>query len=192
MRYPKYLRFLDTFGALAILSAVAYAFAPDSIHPEQRLDGLWGNLTTELIGIWLSVRLIDWIIRAHESFTKARVRTVRVMRALERQMHLLIDFQRAHDLRNFYRELDWFSTRLLSRRKHFSTDESHDIDVFLTKIQDMLAFFPDRYALAADEQILSVEDTARPKLISLLSELELARKTAEKNILAETDEDDGM
>jgi hypothetical protein len=59
MRYPNYLRYLDAFGILSLVSAVVYVLLPQEVRPEAHPDGLWGNISSEMIGIWLSVRLID-------------------------------------------------------------------------------------------------------------------------------------
>jgi len=133
MVYPKYLRYLDFFGLCAFSSAAFYIWLPEGDRPETHLDNLWGNLSTEMLGIWLGVRLIDWIIRSHESFTKARVRTVRFMRFVEGRMHAVLDFERTHDLKGIYRELDWIMTRLPSRRRHLKLDEQRDLDAFFNK-----------------------------------------------------------
>jgi hypothetical protein len=192
MHYPKYLRYLDSFGAIAVVSAIVYVRLPDTDRPEPHLDGLWGNLTSEMIGIWLSVRLIDWIIRAHDSFTKARVRTVRFMRFTERQMHVLLDFERAHDLKMVFRELDWIQTRLPTRRRHLKEDENRDLDAFFQKLNEMLASLPDRTALLEMKEPHSLGIANKDNLRIKLSELEDLRRAAEQNILAETDEDDGI
>ncbi len=192
MRYPKYLRYLDSFGFFALASAVIYAWIPENVRPESHLDSLWGNLSTEMLGIWLSVRLIDWIIRTHESFTKARVRTVRFMRFVEGRMHAVLDFRRVHDLKGIYRELDWIVTRMPSRRRHLKTDEQRDLDAFFSKLNEILAMLPDKETVRKQMDTYDLEIPDKESVRQKLNELEVLRRTAEENILEETDEDEGL
>ncbi|WP_435003712.1 hypothetical protein [Xanthomonas arboricola] len=192
MRYPKYLRFLDAFGCLGIFSAIAFVKLPTAQRPEEHLDGLWGNLTSEMVGIWLSVRLIDWIIRKHESFTKARVRIVRNMRFTEKQLHVILDFKRPYDLKMLYRELEWIESLRPARSRHLRVDEAADVAAFYAATSAFLQSFPNQATVSSS----SVRDDLPPvdeaKLREELISIESARKKAEINILDETDEDDGM
>jgi len=192
MRYPKYLRFLDAFGVLGIVSAIAFVRLPTPLRPEDHLDGLWGNLTSEMVGIWLSVRLIDWIIRTHESFTKARVRIVRNMRFTEKQLHTIVDFQRPYDLKMLYRELEWIESRMPARSRHLRPDEVIDVNAFYAATQALLHHLPGRAAvsLSSVQGDLPVENELDIRRALLV--VEDARKKAEINILEETDEDEGM
>jgi hypothetical protein len=192
MRYPKYQRYLDAFGALSVLSAIAYWLLPAARRPEEHLDGLWGNLSSEMIGIWLSVRLIDLIIRSHESATKARVRVVRNLRYVERLLHGVLDFRRPFDLNHLFRELDWINSRMPSRRRHLKEDEKRDVEAFYAKLSDLLSHFPPREVVRSLKKTDVLPVTDDQSMSSIFSELEAARRVAEKNILEETDEDDGM
>lgn len=192
MSYPRYLRYLDTFGLFALLSAVIYAWLPEAKRPEPHLDSLWGNFSTEMLGIWLGVRLIDFIIRAHESSTKARVRTVRFMRFMEGRIHAVLDFEQSHDLKGIYRELDWIKTRMPSRRRHLKADEQRDLDAFFKKLDEILAMLPDKNTVRAQQNTYKLEIQKKGSIQQKILELEALRRTAEDNILEETDEDEGL
>ena len=192
MRYPKYLRYLDAFGLLAFLSAVIYVLLPENARLESHLDSLWGNFSTEMLGIWLGVRLIDWIIKAHESFTKSRVRTVRFMRFVEARMHAVLDFERTYDLKGIYRELDWIMTRMPSRRRHLKADEQRDLNAFFNKLDEILSMLPDKEAVRKQLDNHDLEIREKDIVRQKLNELEVLRRVAEENILEETDEDDGL
>lgn len=192
MRYPNYLRYLDAFGVTSIASAAFYVLLPNEARPEAHLDGLWGNFSSEMIGIWLSVRLIDWIIRSHESSTKARVRTIRSLRYIERLMQGVIEFRRPFELRQLYRELEWINSRMPSRRRHLKSDECRDIDAFYAKVDQLLAHFPGRNQLSASRTVDDLPITDEDAAHALLADLESTRHKAELNILEETDEDEGI
>jgi hypothetical protein len=193
MRYPKYLQYLDLLGAVSVASATTYVLLPISARPEDHLDGLWGNLSSEMIGIWLSVRLIDWIIRSHESSTKARVRVVRSLRYVERLLHTVVEFRRSFELRTVYKELDWIESRMPSRRRYLKPDEVSEIDLFYAKVQEFLLLFPPLDQLTHSQNIDHLTmSSSEEKCQTLLAEIENARRNAERNVLEETDEDEGI
>lgn len=192
MRYPNYLRYLDAFGVLSVVSAAVYVLLPYEARPETRLDGLWGNFSSEMIGIWLSVRFIDWIIRSHESSTKARVRTVRSLRFIERTLNIVVEYRRPFELRHLYRELDWLNSIMPRRRRHLKPDECRDIDAFYAKVDEILTNFPGRNQLSASRTVDDLPITNEEVAHTLLTDLESARRKAELNILEETDEDEGI
>jgi len=188
MYYPKYLRYLDLFGFSGSMSALTYVLLPVGFRPDDHLDSLWGNLSTEMMGIWIGVRFIDLIIRSHESFTKARVRIVRNMRFVERGFHQLIEFRRPIELKNFYREYHWIHDRLGKRFKHLKKDERMDVLRFFGKADEMLAHIPPLESHLQDKFEIEEIDV----YFERLSQLENLRIIAEENILEETDEDDGF
>lgn len=192
MRYPTYLRYLDLLGVLSLVSAIIYVILPTSARPEEHLDGLWGNLCSEMIGIWLSVRLIDWIIRSHESSTKARVRVVRNLRYIERFVHGIVEFRRPLDLRYLYQELDWINSLMPSRRRRLKSDELAEVDLFYDKVRELLSLFPPREQLSVSKKVDDLPLNNEERCQSLLAEIETARHKAEINILEETDEDEGI
>jgi hypothetical protein len=188
MRYPTHLKVLDGFGLLALTSAGLFVSVPDSWRPLPKVDDLWGGISTEMLGIWVGVRFIEWIINSHESATKARVRIVRNMRLIERLFHNLSEFQRSYEMRILLRDVQWGRERLELRRKHLSPDEMNDVLAFFSVVDEMLATLP-----AECPPPQTTLQISNPTLFAECSrKLESARRQAEFNILDETDEDSGI
>lgn len=189
MRYPRYLMALDAFGVLAISSALAFVLCPEALRPSDRIDSLWANLATEMIGIWVGVRLIDWIIRRNESATKARVRTVRNMRFVERKLKEFLEFRRAFDVFEFQREITWFKSMLVTRNRYLKADERRDVDSFYSKAEELYQALCSCES-ETDPRYLEFHDLAG--LLELHAQCVALRKVADDNIMDETNEDDGM
>lgn len=179
MKYPWYLRTLDLFGLLAALSALAYVFN-DNGSP---LHGLWGNLTTELIGIYISVRLIEFVVRSYQDYKEARIETVKNMRMLEDLIHKLDDFKGMRELRYFDKNLTWFKTQFVKRKKKLKANEVEDVQKFIDKLNSIHSLLPAVELLKIGEKIqLPIN------LSSHFSEIERLREKADSNILKETSE----
>ncbi|HMI41039.1 MAG TPA: hypothetical protein VK485_07405 [Sphingomicrobium sp.] len=187
MRYPGYLRLIDSFGLLAIASTVTFATLPEPLRPAEHLDDLWGNLSSELVGIWLAVRLIDFVIKKNEGATKGRVRVVRGMRYLERLFTSFYRYPRSHELADLLREFRWNKGRLEQRKKHLKRDEVGDAELFYDIGAQLLYLLPQ---VAPNDQDKIEYDSRRYH--GLLTDLGIAREKAEQNILEETDEDSGI
>ncbi|MGC3972014.1 MAG: hypothetical protein QM775_33135 [Pirellulales bacterium] len=187
MRYPLHLQLLDLFGFVALLSVLGFVFLPDAHRPPTHLDDFWGNVSTEMLGIWFGVRFIEWILNSHESKTKARVRIVRGMRILERLFHNVLEFRRSYELVLLDRDYDWTKKMLKSRRKYLSKDECAEVDVFYGIAEKLRALLP---ADAPPRSEIKISDEA--EFFRLFLELHAARQKAEQNILDETDEDSGI
>lgn len=189
MRYPLYLRILDGFGAFSVASAVAYIYLPESIRPSGNASDVWSGVTTEFIGIWIGVRFIDWALRYHESFTKARVRVVRNMRYQERLFLQVGEFRRTFEYRMLLREVSWIRSKWQSRAKHLRKDEINDVLQFNAIADELLSMLPSQDKLSIRESFhLDNEE----EYFLALQRLEEARLVAEENIFEETDEDEGM
>lgn len=189
MRYPRYLMALDAFGVLSMSSGVAFVLCSEALRPNDRIDSLWANMATEMIGIWVGVRLIDWIIRRNESATKARVRTVRNMRFVERKLKEFLEFRRAFDVFEFRKEIAWFKSMLATRSRYLKADERRDVNAFYSKSEELYQ------ALCScesknDPRYLEFQDL--DGLRELHAHCVALRKIADDNIMDETNEDDGM
>ncbi|HQZ66921.1 MAG TPA: hypothetical protein PLY87_17640 [Planctomycetaceae bacterium] len=98
VKYPKYLIFLDTVGIFALVAAIGLSRMPGNEQEVSRLHEMFSGICTELIGIWVGVRFIDWIIRTQEDRKKARVRTARGMRFIVNSAHELYETKRRSTL----------------------------------------------------------------------------------------------
>ncbi len=130
MRYPHYLRGIDAFGVLALLSATLFAVIPEAQRPTDHIDDLWANLSIEMLGIWVAVRLIDFVIKRNEGSTRTRVRVVRGLRWLERLFSTFHRYQGSHELYGLLRDYRWNEARFADRTKHLKRDEIVDVEVF--------------------------------------------------------------
>lgn len=188
MRYPTHLKVLDAFGVLAFASTVLFALMPDSFRPSSHIDDSWGGISAEMLGIWVGVRFIEWMISAHQSATKARVRVVRNMRFIEKLSHTLIEYRRSFELRLLIRETNWCRERLKSRKKYLSADEVKDVETFFAIVDEMIAMLPS--PCPPPGTALTFEHDQA--LTICFERLGAALRNAELNILEETDEDSGM
>ena len=155
---------------------------------DEKYFSVWGNLSTELIGIWLSVRLIEYAIRSHETSTKARVRTVRHFRGMERRLHRIVEYKSPRDLKLYYREYNWGKTIIKKRHKHFSPDEIQDISGFYSILDNILSQFPE----IPDGDLDKRMKFSTSNIDENFAKLEQVRLVVERNILEETDEDEGI
>ncbi len=187
MRYPRYLLALDAFGMVGLLSALAFGLLPQHMRPAAHIDDLWGNVSSEFVGIWVAVRLIDFIIKRNEASTKGRVRTVRGMRYIEQLFFRFHRYPGPHELKNLQREYRWNEARLSKRKQHLSRDEIADVDSFYACAEQLLGLLPPTAPAGRDDisYDMAAFDTG-------LVELERVRRVAEDNILRETDEDSGL
>ncbi len=71
--YRNYLYFINVFGAVSVAATILYLATPDSYHPSERIDSFIGNVCTEMLGIWIGVRFIEWAIRGYDTWAKARL-----------------------------------------------------------------------------------------------------------------------
>ena len=152
-------------------------------------EGMFANVLSELIGIYISVRLIDLIIRKNETRDRVRVRTVRTMRFVERCVANILLFKNGFEVDRLRRELLWSEQLREKRNKHLSSDEIQDLNLFYGRVVEFTTLIPD-YLTVFDGGRITVGD--EEAAIRLLHEIEEARYAAEKNILEETEEDAGL
>src|SRR5262245_18600125 len=103
MGYRKYQFFLDLFGiigvVLCVVNVVIENLGAQLVESNgARLDSIWGNLATEMVGIWLGVRIIDFIIRKNEKENSLRILIVRSTRFLIYQIKRTIEHAGRFDL----------------------------------------------------------------------------------------------
>jgi len=194
MSYPRLYVLLDLFGVLGILAAILYVvFGADVARQSPELAGLWGNIATEMIGIWLGVRLIDAILRRHEQTNLARIRAVRAMRFLLRQYKSAIEFSGRLEVEQLATEVRWTKGMIDKHHDRFKADEHADIEEFYSRLSSLL---PGLRTLAnlKDEVDAGLKERAelvsfRKQMWETVPSLNEARIQAEKNILTETQEE---
>jgi len=113
----RWLLLLDIVGLIAVGSAVVYvAFGETLVESESAIWTLWGNFTTDLILIWLGVRVIDAVARWSQAWSEIRgeIRAnLRYMAALAEDLT-----PRYYDwnLSSLRREVEWFTRSIEETR----------------------------------------------------------------------------
>ena len=189
-RYNAYLFALDIFGVISAGAVIAYIFVPEALKlSDQRVDGMVANVLSELVGIYISVRLIEWFTERNQTRDRVRVRVVRNMRLLERMSRTAWLHKNGLEVYNFRRELHWIEGLRAIRAKNFSADELEDIEDFFRLVKLFTEQIVD-FDVINHKGAVQFHNAGEAD--SLLPTIEAARKRAEENILEETDEDTGM
>jgi hypothetical protein len=80
-RYAKRLIFLvDIVGIIGIFGIVVGFFYQEDLNLKSSWAGFISNLGVELVGTWISIRVIEYIFRIDEEYRTTRVKVVRNMR----------------------------------------------------------------------------------------------------------------
>jgi hypothetical protein len=187
--YNRYVQALDIFGLVSTLLVVIYLVWPDGYRLADKQDGMIANILSELVGIWVGVRLIDFFIRKNERHDRARVRTVRGMRYLERVCSDIVIHKRILDVALLRRELAWNKKMRGQRDSFLSLDEIADLDAFYAELDDFVKLLPHEQQRAG---ILTLSFEDNVSISIALGLVEEARTKAEENILEETEEDAGL
>lgn len=192
-RKRKATDLLDLFGIASFIAALAfYALSqyPNAVGNEA-LGALWANLATEGLGIWLTVRIIDRLLRHEDKWRKTRVSLVRNCRYLVRALKIANVQRRTIDVDLVRRELRYAAQRLERTKEHLDATEIEavstlhsSIDNRLDELEDEIKEPPPRPG--SIEAIIGVIDLSGVSLA--LIELEL--ETVESEILDESPEDD--
>lgn len=190
VNYKKYLVYVDLFGVFAVISTILYIYSDQlfSSMPD-KVSGIWGNLSTELIGIWFGVRLIDWIIKSNDKSTNNRIVTLRNMRFLTKQAERVVEFGYRHDSKILNKVVTWFKTVISQRARYFSTDEVQDINNYINSLTDFLTQINNVISPSGGDVRLELAEHAEQKFFSLIENIDELRLIAEANILEETPEE---
>jgi hypothetical protein len=192
MRYAKYQRVIDVLGVLGVLSAGAYYYFGHLAEArwqskDEELYSLWGNASTDLIGLWIGVRIIDFVIRRNEKEHSSRIEIVRNSRFLMSQTKRVVEFSSVYELDLLKDEINYTLRIVKKREKHLREDELSDLHAFYDELKQLL---PDLDVLVKNEAT-SPDDAKqlRMHLKNRLASLAGVRGRAEQNVLEETDED---
>jgi hypothetical protein len=196
MRYRRFHLLLDVFGLIGIALAVSYYLIGHQLPDKDKdpeLFSLWGNFATEIVGIWIGVRLIDYVIQSNEKKHSSRLHLVRNMRFLKRETSRAIEFFGSHEVGSLRFELDWAKDISIKRHHYLSKDEITDLNDFYDLIAELIprlekiANLKDSYY--KNDETREFVDKERQYLKSTLDKVEEARRKAEFNILEETEEE---
>jgi len=193
-RYKKYHFFLDLFGLVGLVSAVFYYYYGHATAlKHQELYNLWGNLATDMLGIWVSVRIIDFIIRRQEQQQATRINVVKNMRFLRNEVRRTIEFSGNLELDSLKEELRWAKGILDRRKPFFRRDEISDLNVYYDALSNLI---PGLEELVKVKEAHSAGQKTREELAvevgkcrSCIPNIEELRLKAERNILEESEEE---
>jgi hypothetical protein len=116
---------IDVILAFSITSCIYLTYKTSDAGKGIDYNGFLLNLTTELLGVWLSVRIIERMIRKQERLNEIRRNLLRNLRhpfdiAFRKYPHY-----NGQDLRYLKRELKWFDMRWEQRQSVFKLNEQN-------------------------------------------------------------------
>jgi hypothetical protein len=106
------------------------------------------NLSTEIIGVWLSVRIIDRLLKKRERLENARRNLVQNLRHPFNYAYLLSPRYKRKDVDYLKNEMKWFERRWIKRRsflKNREADIAMDITrnnyLLITAIENLVIYY---------------------------------------------------
>jgi hypothetical protein len=193
LRYNRYSAALDIFGAASLTILYFYWTRKVPNTPIWSMtdpqEAMFANILSELIGIWISVRLISFFIARNETRDRVRIRSVRLMRFVERAVVNIVVFRTGYEVARLRWELTWTNKISADRKKYFAADELAEMNFFYGKVREFCALIDD-FEEVFDRTPIVFLDEQRAR--ELLKDIEVARLGAETNILEETEEDSGL
>ncbi|MEQ0558475.1 hypothetical protein ABJI51_05300 [Amycolatopsis sp. NEAU-NG30] len=152
-------RFLDVILVLAIAALAGYLLAHSRLAPDSAWGSLWPNITTDLFGIWLTVRVID-------ELGTVRSKRQEIMRGFRGNVNYskkcamdLLPQPRHWAMRSLDDEISGLTTRLDHQGMYLRQDER---DRIRTAIRNLSAISLDAKELASIfRERTRLEDTMR-------------------------------
>jgi len=189
----KYIRFwfwIDLVGLVfSIILIVSYLIWGDNVSAH--LQNLWSNLSIDVLGVWLSVRIIDFLLQRHRTFKEIRFQLLRNFDYFENvAANILIYGPKERDINLLEREMKYFDKRWPKRKKHFFNDEKEQVNALMKIRQEIV----DTCKQLAYKGNIESDEVDYKKLKEILREqLFMYRNSLEKfteNVWEETNPDD--
>ncbi len=125
----------------ATVSAVLYATYCSS-HSTGRPAAIefWPGITTDLYGAWLSVRVIDFLIKRRDRKSEERWRVMQVLLYVRDLTRYLSPTPNLADLAKLRDEVDFFHEghNVAARKKYLSADEQGDVDAVIAAAKTLV------------------------------------------------------
>jgi len=158
-RLKKYIRFwvwVDLAGFLfAILLILGYLFWGNRFS--DHIQNLWSNLAIEVLGVWLSVRIIDFLIQRHRSFRETRFHQLRNLGFFaDTATHSITYSPKARDIEIMEQEILYFEKRWPKRQRHFYKDEREQILLLRNSMPPIIETCKN-LALSADQHFSEID-----------------------------------
>ncbi len=114
---------LVTFGVGVALIVGFAAYGRYIFQPESGWYDLWPNIATEVIGVWLSVRFIDALIRRRETYHGVRRTIVGNLNYMVRTAQSVLPAFYQWSIRDLGNEVSWFIEKLPKRKRYLTETE---------------------------------------------------------------------
>jgi hypothetical protein len=194
IRYNRFHLILDIVGLFGVGLTIYFYYQGHIFRQSnEELYTLWANFATDIVSIWIGVRIIEYIIRKHEKESGARIRSVRNMRFLMRNIRNGIEYPRRADWDQLKYEFNWTKRMFNKHHKIFRQNEISDVNTFYSGVEVALSelynLLQMKVGYDASAETREKFERKKEELWSYMEKLEEARLKAEENILAETDEE---
>jgi hypothetical protein len=193
VRIKKYIRFwfwVDIVGlGFSILLILTYLyFAADF---SEHIQNLWSNLAIELLGVWLSVRIIDYLIERHKNFKDTRLQQLRNLGYFDDTANIVLSYNKVHqsDIDKLDREIIYFDKRWNKRKQQFYRDEIEQIDELRLSMPEIIESCKQvkmSYDINLNNKNTEIKENLKGQLIIYRERLETLRE----NIWEESHPDD--
>jgi len=208
----KYFRFwiwIDIVGlALSLILVTSYLKYGDDY--DEHIQNLWSNLAIEVLGVWLSVRIIDFLLQRHKNFKESRFHQLRNLKYFYDTAVNVYEYNSTYekDIEKLQMEVKYFDKRWHKRKKHLYRDEKEEIQVLRNSMPNIIEAsisvrqvntdirkLEDKYPITEDEksnietlkiQRVELKDKLKNQLSVYLQNLE----NVTENIWEETHPDD--
>ena len=195
---PEIILMKRIYQILALMTLVAaaglvyYLAHPDPITGNRDLIL---NVSTELLGIGITVLLVDRLFKKREQFQGARIELVRNIRFLRDDMRQLVDLPSAYSLERLQREVTWGRSILEKRHRFLSSDEYqamvsvHDEIARIVPLLAGLVQIRDQASDDYSDAMVARLREAKARLLPQFAPLDGLIHAASVNILEETPEE---
>jgi hypothetical protein len=181
LRFWFWIDFLGVFLSLTL--TITYLVWGN--YASEHLQNLWSNLAVEIAGVWISVRIIDFLLQRSKSFRKSRFQTLDNLNFFYRKVQDIIIYSTLHDadVQVLGKEVLYFDKRWGNRKKQFYKDEKEQIDLLIIDMNNIYQFIKSQQDKT--EPDVAFKDSLKEKAYSFSEKLECLRL----NIWEETNPD---
>jgi hypothetical protein len=138
-RYFKFWVWIDLVGLASSLILIA-SYLKYGDNYDEHIQNLWSNLGIEVLGVWLSVRIIDFLIERHKNFKETRFHQLRNLQYFYETALNIYEYNSTYerDIENLQREVKYFDKRWHKRKKHFYRDEKEEIQTLRNSMPQII------------------------------------------------------
>lgn len=186
---------VEVMLVLGIISSVVFLIYGHNIHDDE-LKSLWGNFSTEVLGVWVSVRIIQYIFDSRNKFHRTRLHLTRTYKWVSDRAWSVINYPPPYliVIKDLEGEIEVFETRWDRRKKYLHTDEcqmalalNERRALLLEKIIELNNCW---YSQENDSEAVSKFDELRSQFHEQLLEYDLLVVDFRRNIWEESHPDD--